>query len=90
MAHSLSARKRIRQDAKKNVYNRSQKSRLKTQIKSFQKTVDNGQPEQIQAAIRASHKLIDQIAAKGVIHRNTAARRKARVSRMAKAKASQS
>jgi small subunit ribosomal protein S20 len=85
MAHSLSARKRVRQSEKLHRYNHSMKSRLATQLKKFHKVVEEGNPEAIARAVHDTHKMIDTVAGKGVIHRNTAARRKSLVSRRAKA-----
>ncbi|MDR5710178.1 MAG: 30S ribosomal protein S20 [Armatimonadota bacterium] len=67
-----SALKRQRQTLKRTLRNRAWRSRIRTLIK---KARELGTPEAVQQAIRA----IDKAAAKGIIHRNTAARRKSRL-----------
>jgi len=69
-----SALKRQRQTLKRTLRNRAWKSRMKTLIK---KARELRTPEALQQAIR----VIDKVAAKGIIHRNTAARRKSRLMR---------
>ncbi len=67
-----SALKRQRQTLKRTLRNRAWKSRMKTLIKKAQQLLT---PE----ALREAIKVIDKAAAKGIIHRNTAARRKSRL-----------
>lgn len=91
MAHSLSAKKRIRQNAKRNMMNRARKSAVKTQIKSFlNATKQSSSLETAENELRQAQRKIDRLAAKGIIHKNTAARKKAQLFRQlnsAKAKA---
>ena len=82
MAHSLSAKKRIRQNAKRRIRNRAQKSAVKTQIGHFQDAVKSSKDiGVVEQQLRLAQKKIDQLAAKGVMHKNTAARRKSRLAR---------
>ncbi len=67
-----SALKRQRQTLKRTLRNRAWKSRMKTLIK---KARELPTPEALREAIQ----VIDKAAAKGIIHRNTAARRKSRL-----------
>lgn len=83
MAHSLSAKKRVRQNEKSRMYNRSHKSELKSEIKDFLALVHKHDVKAVEEALPKAYKEIDQVAAKGVIHKNTAARRKARLARLA-------
>ncbi len=82
MAHSLSAKKRIRQNEKRRMRNRARNSAVKTQIKKYlhvaKQTKD---PENIEVELRLTQKRIDQLAAKGVIHKNTASRKKSQLAR---------
>jgi len=71
---SRSALKRLRQTVKRTLRNRAVKSRVKTLIKKARSTRD---PEALRAAVKA----IDKAAAKGILHRNTAARKKSRLMR---------
>ena len=79
MANSLSAKKRIRQNAKQRTRNRLRKSQLKTQTKRFTDALAANSPEQAEAELRKTVKKLDQIAAKQTIHKNAAARRKSRL-----------
>ncbi|MBI4578150.1 MAG: 30S ribosomal protein S20 [Planctomycetes bacterium] len=76
MAHSLSAKKRIRQNAKLRARNRGRKAQIKSSIRQFNEALAAGDPAKTAEALTSAIKKIDQIAAKGTIHRNTASRRK--------------
>ena len=79
MANIKSQIKRNRQNEKANERNRAVRSELKTRTKRVEAAVDAGEDatELLQDAI----KRIDQATAKGVLHKNTAARRKARLAK---------
>ena len=82
MAHSLSAKKRIRQNEKRRMRNRARNSAVKTQIKKYlQAAKQTKDPENIEVELRVAQKRIDQLAAKGVIHKNTASRKKSQLAR---------
>ncbi len=86
MAHSLSAKKRIRQNLKRRLRNRANKSAIKTQIKKFDQVLQEGKDaEQVTKSLREAQKKIDRLAAKGVIHRHAAARKKSQLMRRAAA-----
>jgi small subunit ribosomal protein S20 len=80
LAHSISAKKRIRQNSKERLRNRSKKSALRTNIKKFHAAVASGDNEAAQAAFAVVQKQADTIARKGVVHQKTAARIKSRLS----------
>ena len=79
MAHSLSAKKRIRQNAKRRAVNKARKGQIKAKERAFQDAVVGGDKAKATETLRAAVKKVDQIAAKGSIHRNTASRRKSRL-----------
>jgi len=79
VAHSLSAQKRVRQNEKHRIRNRSVKSELKTEIRKFQDLVRDRKVPEAKAALGKVYKALDQVAAKGAIHRNTAGRKKSRL-----------
>lgn len=81
MAHSLSAKKRIRQNAKKRAINRARKSQIKTQIKHFEAALSSGDIEAAKEQFRLAAKKLDKIAAKKTVHKRTAARKKSRLAR---------
>lgn len=86
MAHSLSAKKRIRQNAKQRIRNRACKSAVKTQIGHFLETAKSGKElASIESELLTAQKKIDKLASKGIMHRNTAARRKSQLARQYKA-----
>lgn len=87
MAHSLSAKKRIRQNLKRRARNRWRMKAMKTAIKEYLDKLAHGSIEDAQKAFREASSLIDRTAQKGVIHRNQAARRKSRLNARLKAKA---
>ena len=70
--------KRERQDKKRRVINIAQMSNLKTAIKKVTSATDY---EKAEVDYRAAVKQIDKAARKGLIKKNTAARRKSRITR---------
>lgn len=81
MAHSLSAKKRMRQNVKRRLINRSRTSTLKTQLRASREALAGGDAAKAADAIRKSVRLLDREATKGLIHPNAAARRKSRMAR---------
>ena len=81
MAHSLSAKKRIRQNAKRKALNNWRKRRIKGSVKTFLDQVQDGDVTASEESYRAAMKTLDQVAAKGTIHKKTAARRKSRLAK---------
>lgn len=86
MANIKSQIKRNRQNEQANQRNRAVRSELKTRTKHVDAAIDAG--EGTEEALRAAVKRIDQAAAKGVLHKNTAARRKSRLVKKVNAAAS--
>ena len=81
MAHSLSAKKRVRQNEKHRARNRARKEVLKDQLKSFNSAVSGGDFKKAESELRLVAKRLDKVAAKGTIHKNTAARRRSRLTK---------
>ena len=81
MAHSLSAKKRVRQNAKKRAINRARKSQVKTQIKHFEDAVAGGDAEAASEQYRLVVKKLDKTAAGSTMHKGTAARKKSRLAK---------
>ncbi len=79
MANTKSAQKRIRQNAKRRALNRWRKQRFRTAIKEYNETLLHGTIEDARKQLQALYKLLDQVAASGTIHRNTASRYKSRL-----------
>ena len=61
MAHSLSAKKRVRQNAKRRMRNRARKSMVKTEIKHFETALNAGQVDQAQEQYRLLVKKLDKL-----------------------------
>lgn len=79
MAHSVSARKRIRQTTKRHAANASARSMYRTYIKKVLKAVEAGDKSAAEAAYKAAVPVIDRAAGKGLIPGNRAARNKSRL-----------
>jgi small subunit ribosomal protein S20 len=80
MANTAQARKRARQAVKQNEHNASLRSRLRTAIKSVRKAVEAGDKAAASKVLQAAQSTIDKIADKKIVHKNTAARTKSRLS----------
>ncbi|MCF6154655.1 MAG: 30S ribosomal protein S20 [Candidatus Brocadia sp.] len=84
-----SAKKRLRQNIKRNLRNRSYRSALKTQIKNFLGVMKAGNVQAAEEELRLAIKKLDKAAAKGILHKNTVSRKKSRLTkRLNKIKAS--
>ena len=79
MANIKSAKKRIKVIEKKTALNRARKSQLKTAIRRFEEAVAAGNREEAVAKFQFAQKRISQIASKGTIHKNAAARKVAKL-----------
>ena len=79
MAHSLSAQKRIRQNASARALNRWRLKEMRERIKDVLDKIAHATLDDAMAAYRSAQKVIDRTAQKGVIHKNQAARRKSRL-----------
>lgn len=79
MAHHKSALKRIRTSAKRNLRNRHYRSTMRSSIR---RVVESETPETGREHFRSACSVLDRLVSKGVIHRNTAARRKSRLYRI--------
>lgn len=87
MANSAQARKRARQAVKQNAHNASQRSALRTAIKSAKKAIAAGDKEAATTVFQKAVSVIDRIADKKRIHKNKAARHKSRLAAALKAMA---
>jgi small subunit ribosomal protein S20 len=79
MAHSRSAKKRIRQNLARRKANRAVVSALKTQVKKVRKAVEAKDAAAAAAEFRRLQKLADKAAKTNRIHRNKASRLKSRL-----------
>jgi small subunit ribosomal protein S20 len=79
LANTKSAKKRISVIAKRTLRNKMIKSRVKTFISNFNKSLATGDIEAIKEKLRLAVKELDKAATKGVLHKNTVARKKSRL-----------
>ena len=82
MAHSLSAKKRVRQNVKRRGRNRWRKQQMKEALREFDEAVKAGDKAKAAEQLKVVYERVDKVAAKGTIHKNTASRRKSRLARM--------
>ena len=86
MPNNAAAEKRMRQEQKRRLHNRSVKSIVKTQVTKARQAIASNAGEDAQEAVRLAVSELDRAAKKGVIHRNNAARRKSRLMKQLNAK----
>jgi small subunit ribosomal protein S20 len=91
MANSKSAKKRILISKRNNLQNRFYKSSVRTLTKKFLKDLDtykvtqsNSDKEKLQIVLNSIYSLIDKGSKKNVYHKNTAARKKAKLAALLK------
>jgi small subunit ribosomal protein S20 len=85
MANTASASKRIRQTRKRTVLNHARKSRMRTFIKQVETAIAGGNKQAAAAALQAAQPEMQRAAGKGVVHKNTIARKLSRLSTRIKA-----
>jgi small subunit ribosomal protein S20 len=85
MANSAQARKRARQSEMTRQHNASLKSALRTAVKKVRKAVAAGDKTAATAQLQASQAVIDRVADKKIVHKNTASRTKSRLAQAIKA-----
>jgi small subunit ribosomal protein S20 len=79
MANHKSAEKRIRQTEKRTAMNRSRMSRVRTFVKKVEIAIANGDKAAAQSALQVAQPELHRAITKGVMHRNTAARKLSRL-----------
>ena len=81
MAHSLSAKKRVRQNDKRRARNRHRKTVVRDEIKTYNAAVLAGDINKAEAELKKVVVILDKTAAKRTIHKNAAARKRSRLTR---------
>ena len=79
MPNHKSAEKRVRQNEKRRAINKNNVSKLRTQIKKLRSALASGNKEETQQLLQPTISLIDKSVNKGLLHKNTAARYKSRL-----------
>ncbi len=81
MANTPQAKKRIRRNAKRQIINHSRVSRVRTFIKAVESAVEAGQKSEAVEALKKVQPEIARGISRGIIHKNTAARKFSRLSK---------
>jgi len=84
MANHESAVKKHKQDEKKRMVNRINRSKMKNKIKTLKKKVSSGEREEAIKLLPAAISIIDMTVRKGTIHKNTGSRYKSRLHNLIK------
>jgi small subunit ribosomal protein S20 len=80
MPHHKSAEKRLRQTEKRTATNRARLSRVRTFVKKVETAIGSGDKEAAQSAFRVAQPELHRATTKGVLHKNTVARKLSRLS----------
>lgn len=84
MSSKKSVKKRERQNTKRSVRNLSKKRSVKSLIKEVETLVSKNKQKEAEKLVPKAYKAIDKAAKKNIIKKNTAARKKSRVAKLAK------
>lgn len=79
MAHSKSAKKRILVAERNRLRNQAVKSRVKTMVKKVITSVETTEVEAAKNALSVAYRELDKAVSKGIMKKNTASRKKARL-----------
>ena len=81
MPNTKSAAKAMRQSARRRSYNTITKEKVRTTVKSVRKNITAGAKKEAIEALRLAMAALDKAVKKGVMHKNTASRRKSRLAK---------
>jgi small subunit ribosomal protein S20 len=79
MPHHKSAEKRLRQTEKRTIINRARMSRVRTFVKKVEAAIETGDRAAAQSALRLAQPELHRATTKGVLHKNTVARKLSRL-----------
>ena len=82
MAHSASAIKRVRQNVKRRLRNRSNRSRLRSQVKKLRQVISTRDVAEAKKLLPETASLVDVMVKKGILHENAGNRYKSRLARL--------
>lgn len=85
MANTAQAKKRARQAVTRNKHNASRRSAMRTTLKRVVKDISEKKKSEAKVDYKAAASMVDKLAAKGLIHKNKAARHKSRLNAHIKA-----
>ena len=81
MANIKSAKKRVLIAEKNRIRNVAFKSSIKTAVRKVLELANAGQQEELKSALSKAYQLCDKAVSKGILHKNTAARKKSRLTK---------
>jgi len=81
VAHSKSALKRIRQNHKRRLRNRSIKSKVNTLLKKTEYAIKNNQNEDAEKTLKSFYSIIDKAVKKKIFHKNNASHKKSKLTK---------
>ena len=81
MAHHKSAIKKIRQDKNRTILNKSYRTRVRNAIKRVRKAINSSDVEEAKLAYKDMVPILDRMASRKILHRNTASRMKSRLNK---------
>jgi small subunit ribosomal protein S20 len=81
VAHSLSAKKRVRQNEKRRARNRFRKTQIRDVVKGFVSTLAGGDVAKAESALNETISRLDKVAAKNTIHKKAASRKRSRLTK---------
>ena len=79
MPHHKSAEKRLRQTETRTAVNRARMSRVRTFVKNVETAIESGDKAAAQSAFQSAQPELHRATTKGVLHRNTVARKLSRL-----------
>jgi small subunit ribosomal protein S20 len=85
MANTKSAKKAARQTERRTEVNKTRRSRMRTYVRKVEEAIASGDKEAANVALREAQPELQRSAAKGIMHKNTAARKISRLSARIKA-----
>lgn len=77
-----SAKKRVKTTKKKTEINKKWKDKLKNSIKEFENLIEEGKVEEAREQLKETKSIIDKSTNKNIIHKNNAARKKSKLTKM--------
>jgi small subunit ribosomal protein S20 len=90
MANTAQSKKRARQGERRNAVNKARRSRIRTFLRKVEEAIASGDAAAAQSALQAAQPELARGVSKGVLHKNTAARKMSRLSARVKAAATAS
>ena len=85
MANTPQSKKRARQNERRAAVNKARRSRMRTHLRKVEEAIASGDKDAAAAALRSAQPELMRGVSKGILHKNTAARKMSRLSSRVKA-----